>query len=169
MLVPRNAGAVMTEVYTANSLEQLEDVLGQVFDSIAIEFQEIDYTPPLTEALVKLEEQHEAMYSGGHDSNGDAWPPLAPSTVKRKGHATILVDSGRMKASLVGQSGDSIRDVVSEGGSAGAVFGTDVEYAHFHVDGTARMPARPPVGISEETIGAVTNAIADHTVASIKR
>jgi phage gpG-like protein len=155
------------QVFTVDDIAGLEDVLGQVFDEIAIGYQEADYTAPLAHSLLTLQDQHQVMYDSGQDSNGSAWEPLAPSTVARKGHDTILVDTNRMKASLVSPTGDSIRDVVSENGMAGAVFGTDVEYARFHVAGTSRMPARPPVGISEKTIDQVQNEVADHTVASM--
>ena len=155
------------EIFNANSIDQVGDIFAGIFDGIEIQFQEADYTEPLTETLGLLQEQHQVMYDSGQDSNGSAWAPLAPSTIARKGHATILVDKNKMKASLVSETGDSIRDVVSESGSGGAVFGTDVEYAGFHVTGTSRMPARPPVGISERTIDQVTSRVADHTVAAI--
>lgn len=155
------------ETFNVNGIDGLSAVLGDVFDSIAIQFQEVEYTEPLSDAIKTLEQQHEVMYANGQDSNGDAWAPLAPSTIAKKGHDTILVDKKKMRASLVSETGDSIRDIVSEGRIAGAVFGTDLEYAGFHVEGTARMPARPPVGISEETIETVTNKVADHTVAAI--
>lgn len=155
------------QIFNADGIDQLEDILGQVFDEIEIGYQETDYTAPLTHSLLTLQEQHQVMYDSGQDSSGSAWKPLAPATVARKGHNTILVDKNKMKASLVSPTGDSIRDVVSEGGMAGAVFGTDVEYAHFHVTGTKNMPARPPVGISEKTIDQVSNEFADHTVASM--
>lgn len=155
------------QVFNADGFDALGDVLGQVFDEIQIGYQEADYTAPLAHSLLTLQEQHQAMYDSGQDSSGAAWKPLAPATVRKKGHDTILVDKGRMKAALVSPTGDSIRDVVSENGMAGAVFGTDLEYAHFHVTGTKHMPARPPVGISEKTIDQVANEVADHTVASM--
>lgn len=155
------------QILNVDGFDQLGDVLGQVFDEIEIGYQEADYTAPLTHSLLTLQEQHQVMYDSGQDSSGAAWTPLAASTVAKKGHDTILVDKSRMKASLVSPTGDSIRDVISEAGMAGVAFGTDVEYAHFHQTGTSRMPARPPVGISEKTIDQVQNEVADHTVASM--
>lgn len=155
------------QIFTADSIDQVGEIFAGIFEEIEIQFQETDYTEPLTETLGLLEEQHQVMYESGQDSNGSAWAPLAPSTIAKKGHATILVDKNKQKAALVSETGDSIRDVVSEGQVSGAVFGTDLEYTHFHVEGTSRMPARPPVGISEKTIDQVTNKVADHTVAGI--
>lgn len=155
------------QVFTADGIDQVGGILDDLFQSIEIGFKETDYTAPLVHSISTLEEQHAVMYDSGVDSNGEPWPPLSPTTIKKKGHDTILVDKQKMKASLIGPTGDSVRDIVEEGGIAGAVFGTDVEYAHFHVTGTPIMPARPPVGISENTIDLVCNDVADHTVASM--
>lgn len=155
------------EVFTVDSVDGLRGVLEDVFDQIQIGFEQVDYTAPMVHGIVALQEQHEEMYASGQDSSGAAWAPLSPVTVRKKGHATILVDKNKLKASLVGPTGDSIRDVVSENGMGGLAFGTSVEYAGFHVTGTRNMPARPPVGISEKTIDGVMNEVADHTVAAI--
>lgn len=155
------------QVFNADSIDQVGDIFAGIFDEIKIGFQETDYTAPLTHSIIKLQEQHQVMYDNGLASNDEPWAPLAPATIAKKGHDTILVDKGKMKASLIGPTGDSVRDVIEERGMAGAVFGTDVEYAHFHVTGTSRMPARPPVGISEKTLDSICNDVADHTVASM--
>lgn len=79
-----------------------------------------------------------ALESEWFDSNGHGeWPELAPSTVARKGHATILVDTGDLRASLV----DPGRAMQIHGTSA--EYGTDVEYAHWHQDG-GYVAGRPP-------------------------
>ena len=69
-----------------------------------------------------------------------AWPPLAESTIARKEAggwpADPLIRTGDLKASLVdpGRAADT--------GPSHMTYGTDVEYAIFHQEGTSRMPAR---------------------------
>lgn len=69
-----------------------------------------------------------------------AWPPLADSTIRRKESGgwpmDPLVRTGDLKGSLVdpGRAADS--------GPRHLIYGTDVDYAAFHQEGTTRMPAR---------------------------
>ena len=61
------------------------------------------------------------------------WPPLAASTVARKGHSTILLESGRLLASLT--TGDSRRrspDTINEVSRMFMRWGTRVPYAGYH-------------------------------------
>jgi phage gpG-like protein len=57
---------------------------------------------------------------------------------------------------------------ISETSHRGMLFGTDVEYAIFHQEGTSRMPARPPVGLSETTLQTIVDGVADAAVQSMK-
>jgi len=61
-----------------------------------------DLTPVWGSVKAQLEE----MMADEFDSQD--WEPLAESTVARKGFDTILVDSGAMMDSLVGDTGDTI-------------------------------------------------------------
>lgn len=132
-----------------------------VLDGLTADAMEVTFAELLNEFHGTLEEKHAQTHTAQTTPAGNAWPPLAPRTVKRKGHSTILVETGRLKASLAGRSGDSIREVVDEGpGRAGLSFGTDVEYAHYHQDGTTRIPQREHVGASEELIDQFAEAIA---------
>lgn len=61
------------------------------------------------------------------------WAPLAPSTIRRKGHDKILYDTGRLRDSI------SIGEVTP----SSATVGTDAPYAPYHQFGTKKMVARP--------------------------
>jgi phage gpG-like protein len=69
-----------------------------------------------------------------------AWPALAESTIARKESGgwpmDPLVRTGDLKDSLTnpGRAADT--------GPAHMIYGTDVDYALFHQEGTSRMPAR---------------------------
>lgn len=67
------------------------------------------------------------------DPWGNRWRPLSPYTVRKKGHATILYDTGRLLRSYHWRL---------EGNNA-VRFGTDVPYAAVHQFGTKRVPRRP--------------------------
>jgi phage gpG-like protein len=69
-----------------------------------------------------------------------AWPPLAEATLARKAAGgwpeDPLIRTGDLKASLTdpGRAADA--------GPRHMIYGTDVDYAIFHQEGTSRMPAR---------------------------
>lgn len=131
-------------------------------DELTADAMDVHFADLLQEFHGKLEGKHAEGFASAVTPGGQAWPPLRPSTINKKGHATILVETGKLKASLTGRTGDSIREVVDEGpGRAGLSFGTDVPYAHFHQDGTLRIPQREHVGASEQTIDEFAEAIAD--------
>lgn len=144
-------------------LQSIEE-LGGVYVEIEEKFNRADYTEVLEKQPDKLRKDHADYFAKAQDATGQAWPPLAPSTVKRKGHATILVEHGDLQASLVGQGGANIAEVTHRGVN----FGTSDEKAPFHQSGTSRMPARPAVGITEERVDAVANEVADFLVEQLK-
>lgn len=144
--------------------------MDSLFASVVADFNGIRYQPVLERGLRMFAEDHRQMFAMQREPNdGPAWKPLAPSTVKRKGHDTILVETGRLKGSLTDERhSDGIREIFDNGlGGAGLVFGTDVPYAHFHMTGTSRMPARPEVGAHEKTVDRFGVAVADHIVAEL--
>lgn len=138
-------------------------------DGISASFTEADYTDELHDFLRLLEDRHRHYFASRTSPSGDSWPPLAPSTVRRKGHDTILVDTGRLKGSLKGESGDSIREVYREGANNqhGLVFGTAVPYSIFH-DGGGRLPKRQHVGMDDDTLHVLVDAVADISLEAMK-
>ncbi len=138
--------------------------LQSVFDDIQKDFEDSDFTQPLTESLVDLQQQEQRMFEQERASNGEAWTPLKPATIKAKGHDVILHETGALGTSLFDQTQDSIREVQSHG----LVFGTDDHKAPFHQEGTANMPARPPVGIAEETLDKIVSRVADSQAEQLK-
>ncbi|MCX7844361.1 MAG: phage virion morphogenesis protein [Candidatus Bipolaricaulota bacterium] len=80
---------------------------------------------------------------------GRPWPPLSPAYAAWKAKhypgAPILVRTGRLRASLVG----STRDTVEVMEPHMLRIGTRVPYALYHQTGTSRMPPRPPIVIPE--------------------
>lgn len=76
---------------------------------------------------------------------GETWPPLAPSTVERKGNAEIGVRTGALKASLMGGRGRQTSVTKKQ-----VKVGTKVWYARMFAGGTKTgQPPRPIVGFTE--------------------
>lgn len=48
----------------------------------------------------RIVERIDEGFDRGTDALGRPWQPLAPETIRRKGHAQILVDSGDMRRSI---------------------------------------------------------------------
>jgi phage gpG-like protein len=148
-----------------DSPEQLQSV----FDDVADSFGEVRYSPFLKRELVNLESLHAVYFAATTSPAGEAWAPLAPSTIKRKGHSQILRDTGRLIKSLATKSADSVRDVVDEGANrSGLAFGTSVPYSIFHDKATAKRPARRHVGFSDNYLQGATERAATHTIEGLK-
>lgn len=94
-------------------------------------------------------------FERGTDPLGRAWAPLAPSTVRQKGHSDILVDEGEFRDSFRYESSSLRR-------GARVQIGTDSELAPYHEWGVPEnnLPARPilqptAIHIEEDLIGSV--------------
>jgi len=143
--------------------EELNSIaeLGGIFLDIEQRFNGLDYTEPLTEFQETIAKGEQAAFDGQREPGGSPWAPLSPVTVAKKGHSTILFETGALKASLVTVGGPNNINAVA---SRGSLFGTSDEKALFHTEGTSRMPARPPVGTNDEDVDGLTESLADHAV-----
>lgn len=124
----------------------------------------MEYQKPLNAFLPILALEHKEHFSREKDSSGASWPPLAPSTIKRKGHDRILVEHGDLQRSLETVGGPN--NIAATTGQ-GLLFGTSDPKAGFHQSGTRNMPARPPVGVSLARVNQLTEMIADSAVDQI--
>ncbi len=147
----------MTEV-----LESIDELQG-VFDDVAADFSDTDFSPILDDWLIRMEDLHSQYFQSEVGPSGDAWQELAQATIDRKGHDAILIDSGKLSESLIGGTSDAIRDVFDEGAMAGLSFGTSVEYAIFHQEGLG-VPQREHVGLSEPVVDVLAEEAADFQV-----
>ena len=147
--------------------EQLDDLrfLGGVFAEIEQQFNDADYTQLLAQTILDLETAHADYFAEEKSPAGEAWKPLAPLTVAKKGHDTILFEHGPMPDSLIGTTSDSIREVVSEPPNHSLSFGTSDEKSPFHQFGTSRIPIREHVGVNEPFCDQLAEKTADATVA----
>jgi phage gpG-like protein len=146
--------------------EQIDDLqfLGGVYVDIEQRFVNADYSEVLEAQLGPLEKDHGEAFATEQAANGEDWAELAASTIQRKGHDRILRDTGELRSSLAGQHSNAIREVTHRG----LIFGTRDERAGYHQEGTSRMPARPPVGVTETRLDSIAEAVADSLVAQLR-
>lgn len=69
-----------------NSFEELP----AFFEGISNDFAEIDYTDYLVKELDFAADLHKKYFDSSTGPDGGAWQPNAPSTIRQKGHSTIL-------------------------------------------------------------------------------
>lgn len=138
---------------------------GRILLEVEADLREADYEPTLEDFIPVLEAGEATAFQSGTEPGGAAWVPLAESTIRKKGHGIILVETEKLMKSLTSGGGDAVRETTERG----MIFGTSVEYSSFLEDGTSRMPARPHVGMSEGTLEQLVNAIADATVQALIR
>lgn len=101
--------------------------------------------PVLLEAREILTANEAAVFDSSGGSIGEAWESLSETTVEQKHSDRILVMTGTLRAALTNPA-----NVEVEGTSA-RLNARGVPYAHFHVSGTSKMPARPFLGLSVES------------------
>lgn len=147
-----------------DAINGIGNALGMVLQSIENAHRDTDYSDVTEWILWRLEQDHQRFFSEGRDANGQAWRPLRPSTIKRKGHGIILVETERLMNSLTRSGGDAIR----AHNARGAVFGTRVPYSIYHQLGTAILPQRAPVGVEKATQDDMVTNVADHAVRALK-
>lgn len=143
-----------------NGLENLQPY----FDGIAADFTRINFQAFGRLELYELEDLHAKYFADASDPTGAAWPQLAQSTIDRKGHGTILVDTGRLLASLTGGGADGIRDVAEVSDMTNIIFGTNVEYSGLHDEATWNRPARRHVGINEQFLDGFVDRLLQYTI-----
>ena len=154
----------MTDIPKRNTRSQLiEDPrqAGLPFAEMQVAFDEADYTGLLRQEEQEIAQDHASYFAQARAANGQPWPDLSPVTVAKKGHATILVDKGDLRRSLIDPAGPNHVGEVFERGLS---FGTADPKAPYHQRGTSRMPARPPVGLTPERVTDIAEGVADTVV-----
>jgi phage gpG-like protein len=156
--------AAMTELtpIILDSLDGLTGVLRDVEQDFAAE----NFKPTLQEFVPVLEKDEASYFEGRHSPGGELWPALSPITVRKKGHDIPLVETGRLKRSLIDSSSpEAVRKVDPRE----LTFGTSDEHSPYHQYGTQRIPQREHVGTEPETVDEFANDVADSAVEQLKK
>jgi hypothetical protein len=106
----------------------------------------------------------EALADIRHRIDNHPGPPLAASTIKKKGHARILRDKDELYGSFQKAApGNVFRISATEG-----EFGTFDKKAVFHQEGTGRMPKRTIIEVTGEQEAKYTKIAMDKLSERIK-
>lgn len=88
------------------------------------------------------------------DPDGNKWAPWAPSTREAR------VKDGTAALGLLYRNGDLARSITATmKGSKSFEISSDLEYAQYLQEGTAKMPARPFIGISKRAQTGINQVI----------
>jgi phage gpG-like protein len=126
----------------------------------------LDLSRAMRESSDYLSERAAERFESGHDPDGGSWPALRPATVKRKGHAQILVDKGLLAAAMSAFAAPgAIRDI----GPRSLEHGADTPYGAFHQEGTPTLPKREFAGVSDQDADHIADLVADEAVRQLLR
>lgn len=122
--------------------------------------RDADWSPLLLEIQADLEADHAENIRTATSPDGTPMPELAASTIARKGHATILVETGALADSLSQDNAAfAIRQIIDDGDTKGLIFGTSRPFAAVHQHGGGRIPQRKFLGFSEERKEAIKQQV----------
>ena len=148
----------------------IKDTFEYVADVVE-DFKKIEFREALDQIADVFVDTTRENFLTKSSPSGIPWLPLSPVTVARKGHDTILVDSTTMRKSVVLR--DAPHHIERMGKSASGedeiVFGTDVNYAVFHQEGTSKTPQREFLGLEEKDADEIADIVADHIVEKLKQ
>lgn len=147
--------------------------MNRMFESIVQDFKNLQFDAFMQGEQRRMAELHASYFASATGPSGKKWPELAPATIKRKGHATILVETTRLRQSLTNPTptNDSTRDRVDEfsGAGAGFSFGTNLPYSPIHNFGLNGMKQREHTGITESYFSGIVDRTMDFAFEGLKQ
>lgn len=153
----------------------LEDAISGLDDDI----RSINWSSAIAEIHTQLEKLHRGYFENATDPSGRKWAELQDVTIQSKMAKkcrtpyAILQCEWNLRDSLASRTGDSIRDGESNPTHNTLfflVFGTSDSKSYYHTqDGwsSARLPRRPHVGVNEDFVDMLGEAVADLLVANL--
>lgn len=148
---------ITEDTLVLNSFDEFVTMLNDMVKPV----QEPKIQQPTWQSVINiLQEMEQGFFASSAGPDGEAWAPLKPYTVKKKGHDIILRETYELEKGLTGQSATSVRET----NPTMLEFGTSRDWAWVHQDGSGRIPQRMMVGMTEESINDVLEVVADAAV-----
>ncbi len=145
---------------------QIPAAVHSVVEDVHTQLLDMRFENELTDMIPDLQQEHSIRFRAGMDDTGAPWAPLAPRTARKKGHGVILVEFGDLEATLTQNTAASVIDVEREPDGTTLTFGTRDEHSETLQDGNPdnNLPARPHVGVMENTVDRFAEQLADSIV-----
>jgi hypothetical protein len=141
-------------------------ISGEMFADVAGVVERTDYSALLREFRYSIANEKAEMFENQSDVHGNPWASLAESTIQKKGHDTILVETGALRTSLVDVDGEGNFNEVD---SHSLTYGSLVPYALVHESAYGNRPARPTLGISAELMAEFEQKVLDRTIEEMNK
>lgn len=109
-----------------------------------------DTAPVMAAIGALLEGSTRQRFADEETPDGSSWAALLPGSQKSK---------ERNKNAILKEFGDLMRSITYHASAAAVVIGTDRHYGQYHQSGTAKMPARPFLGLSAEDRGGIDDIL----------
>lgn len=90
------------------------------------------------------------------DPDGRPWEDLSDRTKAAKTNR-----SGRVRGSILVDTGLLLRSITHEAARDSVIVGSGMLYARYHQEGTAKMPARPFLGLSAQDYRDIDELLSD--------
>jgi phage gpG-like protein len=113
-----------------------------------------DVRPFFEKAKVVLEEAKDKQFAYEGSYLDKKWKPLMPSTLARKRGASILVETGKLKASFG----------VKEQSKKRLVYGSTSDYYAFHQLGTRKMARRTILNVNTALEREITSLFREYLI-----
>lgn len=179
----------MTQTLTLDGIEELPEL----FAGIQEDFEAIDYGEWLAGELDRMAVAHKAYFDSSTGPDGAAWKPNAPSTIRQKGHSTILrgvrgrkernikgtkrrpkvtfsrarwIGGFRLSTSLTAKTRQTFGDAIRE--AIATEYGGELKFGT-SVEYSVFNEDRPHVGISEKHLDGMVERAADFTLAELAK
>lgn len=157
------AGGFLDITFTVDGLDEVRRSFvtwGKAIEDLTPAWQDVADDVRADFALNMIGEG--ALFGG--DGGKGGWAPLSPRTVREKARAgygamPILWRRGTLGESLAIKGAEGNVSVVT---ATGVTLGTDIPYAHYHQEGTRKMPARKIVGLTWQRKAGVVKRLADY-------
>jgi len=140
------------------------EAVGTLISGVEEQFASIDFKEYFANELEKLEGLHASYFRGGVDPSGNAWQPLAPATIRKKGHSVPMIHTRRLDKSLT-EGKEGIRIVEDHN----ILFGTWVPYSIIHdtANEEKNRPARQHIGMNQEYLNDMSQRASEFAVKTL--
>lgn len=144
------------------SLPQFDQLMGSLGAPV-------DFSKPFKVVEQLLASEAKECFRTESDPWRKKWAPLKRPYRYRGGKRTkarILQDTGALRSSVTSAfAAGNVRQRTS----TSLTWGTQLPYAGYHQDGTAKIPARPFLGLNDKTMDRIDQVLGDYAADEVAR